>query len=212
MCKAHIPWGASLLQKICCGKSRERLEGSNWENPQTKPTRFSSKLLPSSNSLWNVIRNKDVLHKIFSFRKNLFYQTIVWIGPPVHKQGDHFFFLKMVLNQTKGNEKEKRVNDWSTSRPPSSFWNCCSIRQKEARKTIIGQVHKQGDTFFFLKLLLNQTKGNKKKLLVKSTNKATPFSSRHQLMLLPVAGIRWLPNSTHFYICHNWNCFMDKEI
>ena len=70
-----------LLQNHLLWQKQERLEGLNWENPQTKPTRFSSKLLPSSNSLWNVIRNTDVLYKIFSFKTNLFYQTIVWIGP-----------------------------------------------------------------------------------------------------------------------------------
>ena len=62
----------------------------------------------------------------------------------------------------------------------------------------IGQVGKSTNkvTFFFLKLLLNQTKENekekrldesgkeKKRLVNRSTNRATPFSSR-KLMLLP---------------------------
>ena len=68
------------------------------------------------------------------------------------------------------------------------------------------EINKQGVTFFFLKLLLNQMnmekKKEKEKGMVKPPNNATPFCSRHHSADVVKGGWVFL-DSTDFYICHN---------
>ena len=102
--RSFLPSEDLLWQK------RERLEGLGWlENPQTKPTHFCSNFYLPVVHLRRKMIIKCYLHKMYKKSNKDVLHIIGQVGKSTNKVT--FFFLKLLLNQTKENEKEKRLDE-----------------------------------------------------------------------------------------------------